>query len=108
MGSLQDKKCKPCEGGVSPLTLDQAAELLNDLKEWKLVDNGRMIEKTFKFPNYFRTMSFVNAIAWIANKENHHPTLKVDYNQCIVQFTTHAIKGLSENDFICAAKIDGL
>ncbi|HEY8508442.1 MAG TPA: 4a-hydroxytetrahydrobiopterin dehydratase, partial [Steroidobacteraceae bacterium] len=73
---------------------------------WKLSDDARSIRREFQFKDFYRTMSFVNAIAHIANIEDHHPDLEVGYNYCRVTFTTHAIKGLSENDFICAAKID--
>src|SRR5262245_25744699 len=108
MRDLKDKKCIPCEGGVSPLTKEEAKKLLLQTSDWRLNDNATEISKEFKFKNFYQTMSFVNALAWIANQENHHPDLKVGYNYCSVNFTTHAIQGLSENDFICAAKIDEL
>ncbi len=108
MDDLQHKKCKPCEGGVQPLTATEAAHLLKNLNDWTLSPDVKSIEKLYKFPNFYRTMSFVNAIAWIANQENHHPTLEVNYGSCLVRFNTHSIDGLSENDFICAAKVDRL
>lgn len=104
--NLSQKKCIPCEGGVPPLSESRINELLTQLSHWQLEDNA--ITKQFAFKNYYHTMSFVNAIAWIANQQDHHPDLQVGYNQCTVKFTTHAINGLSENDFICAAKIDAL
>lgn len=106
MTALAQKKCKPCEGGVSPLTGDEAAMLLKSLKGWTLA-NGKIC-KTFGFGNYHETMAFVNATAWISHREDHHPDLAVGYNSCRVEYVTHAIGGLSENDFICAAKVDAL
>jgi 4a-hydroxytetrahydrobiopterin dehydratase len=103
---LAKGKCKPCEGGVPPLTDEEAAQLLATLDGWERKDN--LISKTYKFKNYYETMAFVNATAWISHREDHHPDLAVGYNQCRVRYTTHAIGGLSENDFICAAKIDAL
>lgn len=101
---LSQGNCKPCEGGVPPLTDEEAAKLLVQLDGWQR--HGSLISKTFRFKNYYETMAFVNATAWISHREDHHPDLAVGYNQCVVSYTTHAIGGLSENDFICAAKID--
>jgi len=103
---LASGKCKPCEGGVAPLTDAEARSLLKQLDGWALA-NGR-IAKTYSFKNYYQTMAFVNATAWISHREDHHPDLAVGYNQCRVEYWTHAIGGLSENDFICAAKLDKL
>lgn len=109
MNELADRFCKPCEGGVEPLSRAAAAELLSSLDTaWQLADNGRAIEREFRFPAFSRTMAFVNAVAWVATVEGHHPSLEVDYGCCIVRYTTNAIGGLSDNDFICAAKIDRL
>ena len=104
--SLDKKKCKPCEGGVPPLADAAISELLASLAGWERVGNA--IGKTYNFRNYYETMAFVNMTAWVSHKEDHHPDLHVGYNQCRVEYTTHAIGGLSENDFICAAKIDTL
>jgi 4a-hydroxytetrahydrobiopterin dehydratase len=104
--SLTDKKCKPCEGGVAPLTECEIADLLKLLEGWQVV-NGE-IAKTYRFENYHEVMAFVNASAWISHREGHHPDLEVGYNQCRVRYSTHAIGGLSESDFICAAKVDAL
>lgn len=106
MTGLTDRKCKPCEGGVAPLTADEAALLLKRLNGWALA--GGMLTKTYDFRNYHETMAFVNATAWISHREDHHPDLTVGYKQCRVAYITHAIGGLSENDFICAAKIDAV
>lgn len=103
---LAKSRCKPCEGGVSPLTADESAKLLKQLKGWA-VENG-VIAKTYAFKNHYQAMAFVNAAAWISHREDHHPDIVVGYNQCKVTYITHAIKGLSENDFICAAKLDAL
>ena len=106
MNELARKKCVPCEGGVAPLTPQQVAPLLKGLPGWSL--EGGMITKTFKFRNYFETMAFVNAAAWVSHREDHHPDLEVKWGECKVSYVTHAINGLSENDFICAAKLDSL
>ena len=103
---LAKSRCKPCEGGVSPLTSDEIAKLLKQLKGWEHI-NGE-IAKRFEFKNYYQAMAFVNAAAWISHREDHHPDITVGYNQCRVAYVTHAINGLSENDFICAAKLDAL
>jgi 4a-hydroxytetrahydrobiopterin dehydratase len=107
MSTLAGKKCQPCEGGMPPLASAEAQRLLGQLASaWRISDDGRAIRREFAFRDFLRTMSFVNALAHIANIEDHHPDLEVGYNYCRVVFTTHAIGGLSENDFVCAAKID--
>jgi 4a-hydroxytetrahydrobiopterin dehydratase len=106
---LSARKCAPCEGGVPPLTAAQAKLLRKQLHEdWKIADDSKSLRRSLKFNDFYRTMSFVNALAHVANGEDHHPDLKVGYNTCDVTFTTHSIGGLSENDFICAAKLDML
>jgi 4a-hydroxytetrahydrobiopterin dehydratase len=107
MSDLKSRSCNPCEGGVAPLAPAKAAELMRELaREWQLAADARSIRREFKFKDFYRTMSFVNALAHIANIEDHHPDLQVGYNYCRILYTTHAIGGLSDNDFICAAKID--
>ena len=106
MNDLAARKCKPCEGGVAPLNPQQAQQMLRGIQGWAL-ENGRLA-KTYPFQNYYQTMAFVNALAWISHREDHHPDLLVGYNKCRVEYMTHAIGGLSENDFICAAKCDAL
>lgn len=103
---LTNKNCKPCEGGVPALSQDEATALLKQLDGWEL--NDKRIGKTFAFKNYYQVMAFVNAVAWMTHREDHHPDMTVGYNQCRVEYSTHAIGGLSENDFICAAKVDAL
>ena len=106
MTGLAEKKCKPCEGGVAPLNANEVSLLLKRLSGWALTDG--MLTKTYDFRDYHETMAFVNATAWISHREDHHPDLMVGYKQCRVAYITHAIGGLSENDFICAAKLDAL
>lgn len=107
--NLSSKHCESCEGIGASLTTEQSKHLLSQLDaEWQLSEDGKAINRAFGFKNFYETMAFVNALAWIANVENHHPDLEVGYNYCRVLFTTHALKGLSHNDFICAAKLDRL
>jgi 4a-hydroxytetrahydrobiopterin dehydratase len=104
---LTERRCKPCEGGVEPLRQDQAVALLDALHDgWSISADGLAITRSFAFPAYSRTLAFANAVAWIAITEGHHPVLTVSYGSCDVSYSTHAINGLSDNDFICAAKID--
>lgn len=106
MTSLASAKCKPCEGGVDALKPDEVETLVRQLKGWTVVNGA--ITKNYTFRNYHETMAFVNAAAWVSHREDHHPDLTVGYNSCHVAYVTHAISGLSENDFICAAKLDAL
>jgi 4a-hydroxytetrahydrobiopterin dehydratase len=109
MSELSQKHCQPCEGGVQPLSRDEAQKLMKQLRaEWQLADDAHSIRSEWKFKNFYHTMSFVNALAHIANVEDHHPDLEVGYGYCRIKLNTHAIGGLSQNDFICAAKIDAL
>lgn len=105
-GDLASKKCKPCEGGTKPLSGDGLKAYLLKLSGWELSNNE--IVKVFTFKNYYQTMAFVNSVAYIAHQEDHHPEMEVGYKTCKVHYSTHAIGGLSENDFICAAKVDQL
>ena len=106
MTELAKRKCKPCEGGTLPYSSQQAKELLKSVKGW-IIEEGKLV-KVYPFNNYYQTMAFVNALAWISHREDHHPDLAVGYNKCRVEYSTHAVGGLSENDFICAAKADAL
>ena len=109
MSELTAKHCVPCEGGLLPMTRPEAEKLLSRLHDdWSLNDDATEIRRDFGFKGFNRTMGFVNAVAWIANNENHHPDMEVGWGHCLVRFSTHAIEGLSENDFICAAKVDAL
>ncbi len=108
MTDLTQQTCKPCEGGVKPMTRAEAEAMLAQVPGWTLDTAGGEISRGFKFKNYYETMTFVNALAWVAHREDHHPNIEVGYSRCHVRFSTHAIKGLSENDFICAAKLNRL
>ncbi len=109
MSELADQRCVPCEGGVAPLTAQAAAALCAKLQAgWTVSADGKSLQRAFKFKDFYRTMSFVNALAHTANTEDHHPDLAIGYDYCRIEFTTHAIGGLSSNDFICAAKVDRL
>lgn len=101
-----DQRCKACEGGVAPLGREQVQKYLKELQDWKADSTYSKIEREYEFNNYYEVISFVNASAWISHNENHHPDLSVSYKTCRVTYTTHAINGLSINDFICAKKID--
>jgi len=106
ISDLLKKRCSTCAPGTPPASEARVRDVLRELPGWELA--GKEIGKTFKFANYHETMAFVNATAWISHREDHHPELRVGYNECRVAYHTHAIKGLSENDFICAAKLDAL
>jgi 4a-hydroxytetrahydrobiopterin dehydratase len=103
---LTEKQCKACKAGTPAMTKSQIALLIPEIPGWKA--SGGEISKTYPFKDYHHTMAFVTAVAWVAHRENHHPDLTVSYNRCEVRFSTHSVKGLSENDFICAAKVDAL
>lgn len=107
MAALKERNCRPREGETA-LDRDAAASYLRDTPGWALNDAGTAISRVFRFKNYHETMAFVNAVAFIVNRQDHHPNLEVGYNRCTVRFSTHAVKGLSENDFICAARINAL
>lgn len=103
---LIEKRCEACEGGVVAMTTAEAKQELKKLAHWQINETATEIFKEYQFKDFYRTMAFVNAVAYVANKENHHPDLSIGYNYCHIRYSTHAIKGLSINDFICAAKID--
>ena len=110
MSTLVQKSCRPLEKGSPPLSSDEINHLLKELHEdWaRTNENPPELQRTFKFKNYYETIAFVNALAWIAHQDDHHPDIEVSYNRCVVHYSTHSIGGISENDFICAAKIDAL
>ena len=104
---LTQRKCKPCEGGVEKLTVDKSKQLLTQLPEWTLDETSDAIERKWKFKNFVEAIAFVNRAAEIAEAEQHHPDLHLTgYRNVRVVLTTHAIGGLSDNDFIVAAKLD--
>ncbi len=105
---LSKKKCKPCEGGTAPLNQQEVKGYLKQIKDgWKVTDKNK-ISKEFLFVNFKHTMDFVNKVADLADEEGHHPVMHVYYGKVIIELWTHAINGLSENDFILASKIDKL
>lgn len=107
--SLTRKRCVPCEGGIPPLDAEAIAGLCKSLDgDWHVSADGKWLAREFRFPGYARTIGFVNALAWIAESEGHHPDLDVSYGRVLVKWSTHAVDGLTENDFICAAKVDQL
>jgi 4a-hydroxytetrahydrobiopterin dehydratase len=108
MSEFAERRCAPCRGGAVAHTREQAQVALKEVAGWELLEDGKAIQRAFKFKDFYRTMSFVNALAHIANIEDHHPDLEVGYNYCRVRYSTHEVKGLSDNDFICAAKINQL
>jgi 4a-hydroxytetrahydrobiopterin dehydratase len=108
MEDLQSKRCLACEAGVRPLNVEEVKQYLTKVQGWEVNADNTMIVRLFSFKGFAKTMGFVNAVAWIAQQENHHPDVEFGYNYCVVKYTTHAIEGLSENDFICAAKVDAL
>jgi len=103
---LHQKKCKPCEGGMPPLSTEESSILLAQVQDWEL-KNGR-IEKSYRFRDFKEAMRFVNRVAELAESEGHHPDIYVSWNRVRLSLTTHSIGGLSDNDFILAAKIDRL
>ena len=108
MVHLSDKKCVACEGGVPPLSETEIKTYLSQIKEgWEAIDSKK-IQKEFKFKDFKEAMEFVNKIAVVAEEEGHHPDIYIIYNKVKIKLSTHAIGGLSENDFILAAKIDTL
>jgi 4a-hydroxytetrahydrobiopterin dehydratase len=109
MSLLRERKCVPLPAGTPPLDAARVAGLLPELAPQWQADTGRQVlTRDFRFENFHATMAFVNAVAWIAHVEDHHPDLEVGYGHCRVSYSTHSVGGLSENDFICAAKIDAL
>jgi 4a-hydroxytetrahydrobiopterin dehydratase len=108
MTDLAQKRCAPCTGQTPRLPPEEATRLLASLAGYHLDAAGSSISKAYDFGDFYETMAFVNAVAFIAHAEEHHPELSVSYGRCVVTYSTHAIGGLSENDFVCAAKIEAL
>ncbi|MEK7080933.1 MAG: 4a-hydroxytetrahydrobiopterin dehydratase [Patescibacteria group bacterium] len=116
--NLLNKKCVPCEGGVPPLGHEEILKYLNQVPGWKLVEDknpnvqkfgvGAKISKEFKFKDFIGAINFINNVAEIAESEGHHPDIHIHYNKVLLELFTHAVGGLSENDFILAAKIDAM
>lgn len=106
--SLAARSCQPMRGAEHRIDAQHAQARLADLPGWELVEDGAALRKTFRFADYYRTLAYVNALAFIAHREDHHPDLGVHYDRCVVRYSTHDVGGLSENDFISAAKAERL
>ncbi len=98
--------CSPIAKGASPLSDHEIGHLLTHVDDWQIIDDH--LEKTYRFEDHYQTMAFVNAVAWISHREDHHPEMVVGPGACTLRFATHAVDGLSRNDFLCAAKADHL
>lgn len=105
---LIQKKCVPCEGGASPLARVQAENYLKETPGWEIVEEGKKIKREFKLGDFKEAMAFVGKVAELAEAEGHHPDFHIFYNRVVLESWTHAIGGLSENDFILAAKINNI
>jgi 4a-hydroxytetrahydrobiopterin dehydratase len=105
MNDLAAQQCKPLEGH-SAMSVAAVDSHLKRVEGWSLDDGA--IQKTFAFDDYHRTLAFINALAWIAHREDHHPEVSFGFNRATVRFNTHSVGGISLNDFICAAKVDAL
>ncbi len=104
---LAERRCVPCEGGVDPYAPDEAQAMMQHLTpDWLLVDDAHLLVKEVRFKNFADAMAFANKVADIAEAEQHHPDLAISWGSVSIELTTHAIAGLSENDFVLAAKID--
>lgn len=107
MSSLQEKQCRPCAKGTRPLAKPEVAELLDQVQGWSVVDDHHLL-KAFVFPDFVTALDFVNRVGEIAEVEAHHPELRLSWGRAEIEIFTHSVGGLSENDFILAAKIDGV
>ena len=105
---LSQKKCEPCSGKTPKLNFEETSKYLSELNSWSVNDKQEMIFKKFKFNTFKKSLDFANKVGEIAEKESHHPDLSLGWGYCLVMIHTHAIKGLSVNDFVLAAKIDEL
>ncbi|WP_395787215.1 4a-hydroxytetrahydrobiopterin dehydratase [Aquimonas sp.] len=108
LSDLASQRCQPRRGAEHLLLPSRSEAALTALPGWAVVENGEALSKTYNFADYYRTLAFVNALAFVAHAEDHHPDLSVHYNRCVVRFSTHDVGGLSENDLICAAKVETL
>ncbi|ANB18594.1 4a-hydroxytetrahydrobiopterin dehydratase [Dokdonella koreensis] len=108
LAELQAQHCRPRKGPDHALDDAAIAAHLKLLPGWELTPGTREIRKTFRFDDFHRTMAFINALAWIAHAEDHHPDLEIGYARALVRFSTHDVGGLSLNDFVCAARVEGL
>ncbi len=106
---LRDRTCAPCQGGVPPLDREASAVLLRDLHaDWRLDESGGRLTRRFEFKGFAKAVQLANLAAWHGDKQGHHPDVSFGWGYCTISYTTHEIGGLSDNDFICAAKLDAL
>lgn len=105
---LVDKKCLPCQGGVPPLGTEDITRLLNELGHKWWVNPANHLYKEYKFNDFMNSMNFANKVARLAEKEGHHPDLRISWGLCAIEIWTHKINGLSESDFVLAAKIESI
>ena len=105
---LSQKDCVPCQGGVAPYSGDQARAMMGQLDGWTLSDDATTIRRRFTFKGFAKAVEMANLAAWLGNKQGHHPDIAFGWGYCEVAFTTHEAGGLTENDFICAARLDAL
>ncbi|RJL13670.1 4a-hydroxytetrahydrobiopterin dehydratase [Paracoccus siganidrum] len=105
---LASQSCEPCKGGVDPMSRDEAQALMEQLQGWVLSDDGTTIRRRFEFKGFAKAVEMANLAAWLGNKQGHHPDIAFGWGYCEVAFTTHEAKGLTQNDFICAARLDAL
>ncbi len=103
---LQNKHCVPCEGGAAALQPEEANRLLQEIPDWRFNETATKISKEFVFKDFLAAMAFVDKIATLAESEGHHPDIHIFYNKVLIELSTHAVNGLSENDFILAAKLE--
>ena len=108
MSNLIDQKCEPCSGNTPKLSLDEVQIKMLEINDWKLNDKKEMIFKKFKFKNFIKSLQFTNEVGNISEEEGHHPDISLGWGYCLIMIHTHAIQGLSINDFILATKIDQL
>ena len=108
MTELRYQHCTQIEKGAAHLTEAQLHQYLQEIPQWSLTSSHTAIHREIHFKNYYQTMAFVNAVAWVAHEQDHHPDLEVGYSRCKIVYTSHIVAGLSVNDFICAAHIDAL
>lgn len=108
--ALHERSCEACEGGIAPMSAVEIEEYRAQISSvWEFIsEQPSRLRARFSFRNYYQTVAFVNALAWVAHQNNHHPDVSFSYRECTVEWTTHAAQGLTLNDFICAAKTDAL
>lgn len=108
LDELLSAHCQPLRGAEHRLGAAALPEIARLLPDWSLIENDAAISRTFRFTDYYRTLAFVNALAFVAHREDHHPDLGVHYDRCVVRYSTHDCGGLTRNDLVCAAKADAL